>query len=91
MAENFHVSQTNPNDEVGGGGCVCSDTKQEDCKPPYVIFYVTETDSNISPHVVACQACMESALRAIEKDPDAHVVEGEVVEEEVDDDEVPTI
>lgn len=66
MSERFTVSSVNPNDSVGGGGCLCSESKVEDCKPPYVIFHVTETSSNLSPHVVGCANCIQKAAQAIE-------------------------
>lgn len=67
MSERFTVSSVNPNDSVGGGGCLCSESKVEDCKPPYVIFHVTETSSNLSPHVVGCANCIQKAAQAVEE------------------------
>src|ERR1700761_6522298 len=60
----FEVSSTNPNDVTGGGGCICDELAQVDCKPPYAIFYANEMASNMSPHVVVCQACVENMLDA---------------------------
>jgi len=57
----LHVSSINPNDSTGGGGCICSPIKQQDCKPPYVIFYGNDMENVASPHVVACLACLEYA------------------------------
>jgi hypothetical protein len=56
----FIVSDTNPNDNMGGGGCVCDPAKQTDCKPPYVIAYGNDMESAVSPHVVACASCVEA-------------------------------
>lgn len=65
---NFSLSSSNPNDQIGGGGCVCSPTKT-DCAGPYAIFQGTETDSNVSPHVVLSLACAEAfAKRATAED-----------------------
>jgi hypothetical protein len=60
-AARFHVSATNPNDQIGGGGCLCSPTKT-DCVGPYAVFYGTETDSNVSPHVVVSLACAKAVV-----------------------------
>lgn len=64
-ATRFHVTDVNPNDTVGGGGCLCSESKVSDCKPPFVVFYVQEMESNASPHAVACQACIDAAGDAL--------------------------
>ncbi len=84
MSQHFNITEHNPNDDVGGGGCLCSDTKVADCQPPYAVFYATETDSGLSPHVVACYTCLAAATDACEFPlPDAEVVveasDGELV------------
>jgi hypothetical protein len=56
----FFVSDNNPNDGIGGGGCVCHPTKCLDCKGPYAIFPATETDNNSSPHVVLSLGCAKA-------------------------------
>lgn len=56
----FFISDNNPNDGIGGGGCVCSPLKHEDCKGPFAIFPGTETDSNLSPHVVLSLSCAKA-------------------------------
>lgn len=61
----FAVSDTNPNDVTGGGGCICDELQQADCKPPYIICYSNEMASNISPHVVACATCVEEMFDAL--------------------------
>lgn len=60
MSERFLVSETNPNDQIGGGGCVCSETKCVDCEGPYAIFYATEQGNNASPHVVLSLGCAQA-------------------------------
>ncbi len=83
MSERYKVTNENPNDAVGGGGCVCGDTKQADCEPPYVVFYASETDSNLSPHVVVCQRCVESAYAGTAAYEDRIVdVDGEPIDDE---------
>jgi hypothetical protein len=60
----FYVSSINPNDTTGGGGCICSPERQPDCKPPYVVFPGNDMENIASPHVVACQACLEAGAAA---------------------------
>lgn len=73
-AEIFKVSETNPNEGIGGAGCVCSPTKVK-CDGPYAVFYGCETDSNVSPHVVLSLACAEAFVRQAGPEPvDAEVV-----------------
>ena len=55
----FIASNNNPNDNMGGGGCICSPEKQVDCKPPYIIVPGNDMESCQSPHVVVCQRCVE--------------------------------
>lgn len=54
----FSVTSVNPNDTLGGGGCVCDPRKQVDCKPPYIVCYANDMEDPRSPHVVICQACV---------------------------------
>lgn len=53
----FFVTDENPNDTTGGGGCVCDPAKQQDCKPPYAVFPANDMESIASPHVVICASC----------------------------------
>lgn len=54
----FQLSQTNPNNSTGGGGCICDELQQTDCKAPFVVCYGNTMDSSVSPHVVACARCI---------------------------------
>lgn len=58
------IVANNPNDQIGGGGCLCSETKRNDCVGPYAVFPATEMESAISPHAVLCLTCMQDALEA---------------------------
>lgn len=60
------VVAENPNDQTGGGGCLCSETKRPECVGPYALFEGIETASNISPHAVACRQCLRDALIALD-------------------------
>lgn len=60
MSERFFLSAVNPNDGIGGGGCLCSPLKSVDSKGPFAVFPAIETDSNMSPHAVLCLGCAAS-------------------------------
>lgn len=62
----FHVSSVNPNDAIGGGGCLCHPIKATDTEGPFVIFPATETDNNLSPHAVLCAGCVGACAKALE-------------------------
>lgn len=64
-SQQFVVSQVNPNDTHGGGGCACDPRKQEDCKPPYVVIIDNEMLDHLSPRVVVCKACAEAFVKAM--------------------------
>lgn len=64
MSEVFFVSSQNPNDGIGGGGCLCNPLKDRDCVGPFAIFHATETDSNMSPHAVLSLACARKFVKA---------------------------
>jgi hypothetical protein len=57
----YVVSDTNPNDTTGGGGCICSPVKQQECVAPYAIFPGNDMENIMSPHVVACMDCLTAA------------------------------
>jgi hypothetical protein len=60
----FFMSSTNPNDQSGGGGCVCSETKNPDQKGPFAVFNANVMDSGCSPHIVVCAGCAEGIVEA---------------------------
>lgn len=62
----FKLSDSNPNDLTGGGGCICAETKQTDCKAPFIVCYGNEMFSVQSPHVVACANCVGEMRKLIE-------------------------
>ncbi len=63
-AERFIISEVNPNDVVGGGGCACSERKHEDCGGPFAVFGHQEMANNLSPHLVLCLGCAEAVVTA---------------------------
>lgn len=76
-AQRFFISETNPNDAIGGCGCLCGDTHVEDRGGPYAVFNHTATDSNSSPHVVVCAPCVAAVTDAIGGEA---IIAGQVVE-----------
>lgn len=90
--EAFTVSDVNPNDSVGGGGCACSESDVGDCEPPYAIFYANEMANNLSPHCVLCLKCAErfvqqAAIETLSAGEQNPVIEGEF-EEILDQEEI---
>ena len=65
-AQRYSISATNPNESVGGGGCLCSETKCTDAGGPYAVFYGNEMDSGLSPHVVICAPCARGFVDALD-------------------------
>lgn len=53
----FFLTDTNPNDTTGGGGCLCSEAHDPDTKGPFVVIPSNDMESCISPHVVVCASC----------------------------------
>lgn len=62
----FFVTDENPNDTTGGGGCVCDPQRQIDCKPPYAVFPANDMENIASPHVVMCEPCARSVAAALQ-------------------------
>jgi hypothetical protein len=51
----YQKSPTNPNDAVGGGGCVATGAhKGEDCGGDWIVFTRISTEHDASPHAVIC-------------------------------------
>lgn len=65
-AERFETVAVNPNDNVGGGGCLCSEDRVVEAEGPYTVFYVQDMASNISPVPVICAGCLRAAAEALE-------------------------
>jgi hypothetical protein len=92
VSELFHIVEVNPNDAVGGGGCVCNEGAHTDCTGPYAVFPAQEMESNLSPHCVISVKCARQivakadggdALAGGEKNPEPEVIDAEVVEDDV--------
>lgn len=63
--QQFHISDTNPNDTAGGGGCVCDPRKCQDCKGPFVVIPGNDMDFYLSPHVVIGSQCVDAFFKAL--------------------------
>lgn len=67
--ENFQVSHSNPNDQIGGKGCLCHPEGEATGRTaPFVIFHAASTDSTLSPHAVACAGCIRAACKRIDEE-----------------------
>lgn len=73
----FFLSSVNPNDAIGGGGCVCSERKHEDCTGPYVICPGTEMSTNDSPYTVISLRCAQAWLDEAERKGEDILAAGE--------------
>jgi hypothetical protein len=62
----FYLTDKNPNDTVGGGGCACGETKPADQKGPFAVFPANEMDCGYSPHLVVCAPCAASIATGAE-------------------------
>lgn len=71
------LSKINPNESVGGGGCLSHPIKSVDTVGPFVVFPATETDSMLSPHAVLCALCYAEAKALMEGDPREALAGGE--------------
>lgn len=70
--EAFSIVDVNPNDEIGGGGCLCDPSRKiGSCKGPFVVFQNAEVagdpDAGLhnSPHAVLSLACAQGALKKL--------------------------
>ena len=63
-----YLSDVNPNDTCGGGGCVvCGSTKNPDQRGPFaIVVNDNEMESNVSPNVVVCVTCLRELNSAFE-------------------------
>jgi hypothetical protein len=66
--QQFNVSDRNPNETTGGGGCICDRRKLTDCKGPFVVFYGNLMEDPKSPHPVLCYACARKAVDRMENE-----------------------
>jgi hypothetical protein len=67
----FTLDRSNPNDRVGGSGCLCKELgKAEGCDGPYVIFHGSTMADPRSPYPVVGVECLNAALQQIRRNPD---------------------
>lgn len=72
----FNITDKNPNEVAGFGGCLCSDAKINAQKGPFVVFYGTEMLQPKNPYPVLCAGCADAFVA---KFTDANVPEAVVV------------
>ena len=89
----FKISDENPNDTVGGKGCLCHPRGGDETRGPFLIFPPTTTDDNLSPHAVLCAHCACDAKEdLLEREEKEDPITVEVLEEVVVPDvELPTV
>jgi hypothetical protein len=69
MIEWFSVHDVNPNDTVGGGGCMATGGRMgEDCKGPWINFFRVSTEFDASPHSVICAKHLAQVSRSYRKE-----------------------
>lgn len=85
----FHLSDENPNEIVGGAGCLCHPRGSDETRGPYLIFTPTTTDDNLSPHAVLCAHCAcdakEDVLEREEQDNPLTIEDIEAIDIPVED------
>lgn len=64
----YVVHQTNPNDKIGGGGCVATGARAgEDCRGPWIEFPRVSTEHDASPYTVICEAHLVEVVQGYRK------------------------
>jgi hypothetical protein len=67
-AQRFDILPENPNDQVGTGGCLCSEDHHPDSGGPFVVFPYTEMGNVTNPHAVLCAPCVLAASRCLREE-----------------------
>ncbi len=64
----FVVHETNPNDKIGGGGCVATGAHAgEDCRGPWIEFPRVSTEHDASPYTVICEYHLDAVKKAYKR------------------------
>lgn len=67
MGDFFFVHQKNPNDSIGGGGCLATGRAAgEDCDGRWINFFRVSTEFDASPHSVICEKHLREVLDKLE-------------------------
>lgn len=64
--QQFSVSERNPNETTGGGGCICDRRKLTDCQGPFIVFSGNRMQDAQSPYPVLCYSCARKAVDRME-------------------------
>jgi len=71
MIDFAFVHETNPNDAIGGGGCLATGGRPgEDCKGKWINFHRVQTEEMASPYAVICEHHLEQLIAEL---PDIEV------------------
>jgi hypothetical protein len=66
LNEGFTVHEHNPNDRIGGGGCLITGGHAgEDCEGPWIQFPRTSTEFHASPYAVICAKHLHRVQRLL--------------------------
>lgn len=64
----YVVHETNPNDKIGGGGCVATGAHAgEDCSGPWIEFPRVSTEHDASPYTVICESHLKEVAKGYRK------------------------
>lgn len=63
----FTITDKNPNDPAGGGGCMCTPVKTSQCSPPYCVFHGNEMLAPRSPLPVLSLHCARQFVAAVDE------------------------
>jgi hypothetical protein len=64
----YVVHETNPNDKIGGGGCVATGAHAgEDCEGPWIEFPRVSTEHDASPYTVICSYHLKAVTKGYRK------------------------
>lgn len=69
MNEGYVVHEHNPNDRIGGGGCLITGGRAgEDCGGKWIHFPRTSTEFHASPYAVICEKHLHEVVAGYASD-----------------------
>lgn len=67
MADFYFVHDSNPNDGIGGGGCLASGGQvSTECEGPWINFHRVSTEFHASPYACICAKHLREAADGFE-------------------------
>jgi hypothetical protein len=74
--EGYTVHDGNPNDRIGGGGCLATGGKpHEDCAGKWINFFNTQTEYHASPYAAICEYHLARVVEGYDEDDVQHEVD----------------